>query len=204
MPWTMFDDAFPDHPKLVGLTLEQIGFWVLGVNYANRFLTDGHIPTDALASIHPRTTMRKKQAIAAVLVTKGLWDETPTGWQVHDFHDFQKSAETVRSERAKRAEAGRLGGRRSGQVRRSKAEASASQSVRSKPEATGLNPIPSLPTKELSPVDNQRGTRCRPLPKLICQRCGQDISAIGIFEGPDGPLGCDHQGTEHRPADAPA
>jgi hypothetical protein len=154
MPWTMLDDGFPDHPKLVSLTMEQGYLWVLGINYCNRYLTDGHIPTGALAALHPHTPLTKKKRMAAVLVTAGLWDETPTGWAIHDFHDYQLSAEDVKDRRAKRAEAGRKGGRRSGQIRRSKAEANASSNgeasaqanasptVRSKREPL---PIPSQP-----------------------------------------------------------
>jgi hypothetical protein len=164
MPWTMLDDGFPDHPKLVGLTMEQGYLWVLGINYCNRYLTDGNIPTGALAALHPTTPLARKRKAAQALVNAGLWDETPTGWAIHDFHDYQLSADEVKERRAKRAEAGRKGGRRSGQVRRSKAEANASSNgeanasptVRSKREP---HPIPSQPyvantSSGLSPSDS--------------------------------------------------
>jgi len=62
------------------------------------------------------TWARLKKALAE-LTDRGLWEETASGWLIHDFLDWNPSSAEVSAKRASRAEAGRRGGRRSGEER---------------------------------------------------------------------------------------
>lgn len=117
MPWVKLDDSWYDSPKFAGLGLHDVGLWAVCLSWCARHLTDGHIPTGVVARIIPHVP-----SPGAELVTAGLWDKVPGGWQIHDYLDYQPSADHVRIQRAKRADAGRAGGVASGQTRRSDAQ----------------------------------------------------------------------------------
>ena len=44
MTWIKLDDNAVDHPKVAGLTDKAFRWWVRGMSYASRFLTDGVLP----------------------------------------------------------------------------------------------------------------------------------------------------------------
>lgn len=118
MSWLKVDDQFTDHPKVLALGKDRfagIGLWVIGSCYAARFLTDGYIPATAL----PSGTRR----LAHRLVDVGLWDHAPDGYRIHDYLDYQPNRVDALAVKQARAEAGRIGGKRSGDTRRSKGEA---------------------------------------------------------------------------------
>jgi hypothetical protein len=122
--WAKVDDQFAEHPKVLALGRDRfagMGLWLLGLTYANRFLTDGFIPDAALPA--------GSRKLAARLVEVRLWEHVSGGYRIHDFGDYQPSREEVNSLRAARAEAGRKGGLRSGSTRLSKGEANASASA---------------------------------------------------------------------------
>jgi hypothetical protein len=111
---------------------------VAGICYSNKHALDGFIATYALPAVLP--PLPDAAAQAARLVEVGRWHEVEGGWLIHDIGDYQPSAASTKELSRKRAEAGRLGGKRSGEARRSTGEAKPKQVLRE-----GLNPGPSRP-----------------------------------------------------------
>ncbi len=91
--WTRIDDGAPASPKLLKAGPVASWFWVCGLCYCGRHLTDGFIPEEALPTLG---SVRYAKVEAAVLVKVGLWERVAGGYQVHDFLDFNESrAETL-------------------------------------------------------------------------------------------------------------
>lgn len=96
MPWGRLDDSLYDHPKLDKLgrhRLPCIGLNTLAQSWCNRWLTDGHIPSDRV----PR--LGGTAALADLLVVAGLWERTDDGYRIHDFLDYNDSRDTVLAQR---------------------------------------------------------------------------------------------------------
>lgn len=91
MSWVRLDDGFPDHPKVVNLSVSARWGFVAGLCYCASYLTDGFIPE------------RKAREFAARgvtdLVTAGLWEQVPNGYQVHDYLDYNPSRNDVTEHR---------------------------------------------------------------------------------------------------------
>jgi hypothetical protein len=158
MAWVKLEDDWYDHPKLIDLDLAVVGLWVLGITYCNRYLTDGSISKAALRRFAP--TARLDQV--AVLVDNGLWDRVDGGFQVHDYLDYQPSAALVKEQRKRRQEAGRLGGKRSGEARASangQANASASARTPTRPVPTPIQSLSVTNEEALPSVENAKKAR---------------------------------------------
>jgi hypothetical protein len=108
------------------------GFYVYvrAALYSARNLTNGKVPTEALEFL-----ARDADAIALRLVDLGLWDQVEGGYYIVDFLKTNPTADEVEARRMARAEAGRLGGLRSGESRRSNTEASSKGSADANAEA---------------------------------------------------------------------
>jgi hypothetical protein len=133
--WVKIDDGAPDHPKQLAAGAEACWLWVCGLAYCNRQTKrNGFIPEQKVIALFP---CRNAQKLADRLVEVGLWEAVEGGYLVHDYAEFQPSENL----RAARAAAGRTGGRKSGEVRRTKIEPSTKQ-VASSSEAVALNPDP--------------------------------------------------------------
>ncbi|MBP7594329.1 MAG: hypothetical protein KA755_01620 [Candidatus Microthrix sp.] len=98
MTWVRLEDSFPEHPKILGLSVAAKWLIVEGLCWCNRNLTDGFIAAEAA----PRLGATKK--LAGELVEAGVWELCDGGWMVHDYDEFQPSRERVLADR----EAGRL------------------------------------------------------------------------------------------------
>jgi len=121
--WAKLDDALIDHRKIfeAGAVVGKngrvlaLGFYTLGLLWANKHLTDGFLPI-------PVVKQFGHLAIAKALVHANLWEEVEGGFRIHDFHDHNLKAEEVRTRRLAEHEvkvaAGRRGGLRSAEVRR--------------------------------------------------------------------------------------
>jgi len=105
MAWARVDDGWWAHPKVVGLDLTARGLWVSVLSWSCQHKTD-RVPRQIVAMCGDDGTA------AAQLVAAGLWVTDGDGWAIHDWDEYQ-------SERARKAAAGRIGGQRSGEVRRS-------------------------------------------------------------------------------------
>lgn len=162
MSWVKLDDGFVDHPKIA--KVGAIGAWlqVQALCYCNRNLTDGFVPwgvarsfvargaeyTDAEGRRWSFTVTCGMQGRdldeidwPAVLVEARIWELVPGGYQVHDYKDYQRPKAEVLATRdylnTIRRDAGRRGGVRSGEARRSKREANAKQ-----PTQQNESPVP--------------------------------------------------------------
>lgn len=115
MAWVKVDDGFPDHPKVLVLTLAAQGLWLAGLCYANRHRTDGQLPSAFLRRVGDEAAW----AAAEELVAVGLWHETATGWEIHDYADYQSTKDQIEAVAAKRAAAGKRGGQANAKQTRS-------------------------------------------------------------------------------------
>lgn len=120
MAWARISDDFHDHPKVAELTVDleglaAMGLWTLALSWvrADRRRA-GVVPT----GIAVRLSAGNGKQLASRLVEAELWDEVPGGWRFHDFDHIYTPEDLAQ----KRAEAGRKGGRASGQTRRAKAQ----------------------------------------------------------------------------------
>ena len=147
MAWFRVDDTFPMNVKSLSCSLNAIGLWTLTGAWSCQQLTDGAIPRSIVEAFASRLLEANSDgaSIASELVASGLWDETPGGYQFHDWDDYQYTSKEVEERRVKRAEAGRKGGIKSGQARRSKREASASSNAKQTRSKSEPHPIPSHP-----------------------------------------------------------
>ena len=149
--WFKVDDKLPMNPKAMQCSLSAIGLWTLAGAWSAQQLTDGYVPKQVLQAL------RGSASFASELVDAGLWEETPDGYQFHDWADFQFTASEVKATREKRAESGRKGGQASGRSRREANASSKTKQTRSKNEP---HPIPSHPLlKETTNVVSSSGKK---------------------------------------------
>ncbi len=137
MPWGTIDDRFYDHDKVLAIPVrmrnEAVGLYWRAISYCNAKLTDGVIPEPIVAHLDGTP------AAAAALVTAKLWHRRRGGYVVHDFLDgYNRSRAEVEAGHRKKAEAGRLGGKKSGEARR-KQPASTVEAPASPPVPGRLN-----------------------------------------------------------------
>lgn len=149
MTWFKVDDTLAFHHKTVAAGVSAMGLWVRAGSWSAQTLTDGFVPEHMVPALADGNV-----GLAGSLVEAGLWRRVKGGYQFHEWAERQPSRQSIEDRRAVRAAAGRMGGVRSGQVRRSagsKTEASAS----SKPEASASQvleppsrPDPSRPKED--------------------------------------------------------
>lgn len=120
MAWAKVDDDAPLSRKFFRAGVAAFGLDVAAWCYCNREGTDGYVPSGDLPIVFPGLSLPRAVALAAKLVEVGRWSKDGDGYRIHDFHEYQFSAEQIAESRRKRAESGRLGGLKSGEVRRSK------------------------------------------------------------------------------------
>jgi hypothetical protein len=143
MAWVKLDDSFPEHTKIIAAGGDAAWLHVCALAYANRNLTDGHIPAGVL---HRLSDRRQPARLAARLVDCGMWHVADDGWQIHDFLTYQTSREKVLEQREE------------ARVRMAKARGG-SVDVRPNKQRSSPNPIPSPPDLSLSsssPSDSGR------------------------------------------------
>lgn len=143
MTWARLEDNMPEHPKIAALSDGAFRLHIRAICYAARYGTDGEISAAAFRILGGRAKY------ASELVEGAVWDTTSRGgWSVHDFLEYNPSRREVEERRETRGASGRLGGQRSGEVRRQKAEANASPQSKQMLEAKS-NPVPSRPVPSL-------------------------------------------------------
>lgn len=114
--WVRVDDSFYDHPKFGEAGPVGIALWITGLAWSNRNLTDGFIPRHRVnlllswEGVAWRMWMGdlfgggedvEAELVAKHLVEVGLWEETDSGYQIHDYLEYQPSAEQVNERRQK-------------------------------------------------------------------------------------------------------
>lgn len=121
MTWFKVDDTLAFHRKVVAAGVSAMGLWVRAGSWCAQTLTDGFVPEHMVPALADGDV-----GLAGRLVEAGLWRRVKGGYTFHEWAERQPSRQSVEDRRAVRAAAGRIGGVRSGQVRRAK---------QSKPEA---------------------------------------------------------------------
>lgn len=111
MAWGRLDGDAPNHPKFIQAGPLAFGVFFAGVCYANKYRTDGFIPTKALFTILPGLRHRACVAESVKLVEAGLWEVRDGGWQIHDFLKYNLSAADQREQERVNYERGVAGGR---------------------------------------------------------------------------------------------
>ncbi len=132
MVWFIVDDGFSEHPKTLAMSrtarLAAIGLWTMSGIWSSRQLTDGRLSSALVIEKGGR------RAQIQVLVASGLWHDADShcshgphhcpgvpdrdGLVFHDWFDWQRSRERILTDRRRKADAGRAGGKASGQARR--------------------------------------------------------------------------------------
>lgn len=94
--WIKLHNNFFRNPKVLAAGEDAALLYIQGLVYCSDSLTDGSIPTAALRTL---TSKKDARTLARVLVREGLWIETASGWQVHDYLKVQRSREQVEASR---------------------------------------------------------------------------------------------------------
>ena len=201
MPWAKFDDRYPWHRKVRGLSDAAFRMDVSAVCWCSENLTDGVIEAEFLTLV---SDVRNPRKVAAELVRSGRWHDDdhdcgacpalPTGAHiVHDYLDYNPTREKVEKDREQRRKAGERGGVASGRAR-SKDEATRFDSAKrvvkqngSKTEATAA----SSPT-------NPR-TRTPSLTQTTSVQGGSHVSSGSADEPPLYPDRCSKHGNTYEP-----
>lgn len=169
MPWVRFDDQFPIHRKVKGLTDAEFRLHTEAIFWCARNLTDGYVARDELRDV---SGISKPERHLTALVSRGLWLETDGGWIIHDYLTYQPSRSKVLHTREQRAAAGSKGGVRSGQTRRGD-KPPAKQGHRSKHEA--------------KPKQVASGSLEHPAPLLLKKGGGSAPASPGDARSPQPP-----------------
>lgn len=129
-----FDDQFPLHRKVSGLTDAAFRLHMEAIFWSRRHTTDGFVAQEDLVTVG---RFRRPEGLAAELVGRGCWHRTGAGhvdcdeclgrhngalsldgWVIHGFADWQDTRAKVAEVKEARARAGRAGGIKSGESRR--------------------------------------------------------------------------------------
>lgn len=115
MSWARIDDNMPDHPKVVegGAAAELVAY--RAICYANRYRTDGFVPSGALPTLIARLDGLLErippeliaERMADRLVAVGLWHKKRGGFLIHDYLDYNFSKAEIEAEKARNREAGK-------------------------------------------------------------------------------------------------
>ena len=92
--WARIDLTYLTNPKLRGLPPEVVLLHLASILHCAEHLTDGQIAYRSLTDLAQIAYIDKKWARrrASLLVDRGLWIETETGWQLHDFEAMNPQA----------------------------------------------------------------------------------------------------------------
>jgi len=165
LTWAKLDDGFPAHRKVRGLSDAAFRLHVTALCDCAAHLTDGAITAPAARTLPGAPQGRRLTRAINELVEAGLWDVAGDGWRLHDYLDWNPAAAPTLERRAQRAAAGRVGGQRSGEVRRARQLASAEATqARSKREATCFEETEANGKQVLHRTGSKREAKTNPVP----------------------------------------
>lgn len=184
MAWFKVDDKFHSHEKLIGVSLEALGLWVVCGSWSADHQRDGFVPTKYVLTLD-------RDGAASELVDAGLWRDVDGGYLFHDWQDFQPTKQDSEERRERtsqaRAEAGRKGGQRSGEVRRAKQNEAKTKQNEANVEAKKVDeakrspvpsrPVPTRPLDDDSPVIEVTTDRAR---EILTDKEKTLLAQIGI------------------------
>lgn len=105
MSWLRIDDGFPEHEKMLALSVGAKWLHVVALCQCASNLTDGHIDPVRLKVICAIAAVSRPRSCIAQLVGAGLWIECGGGGHdVKDYLEYNPSGETVKKEQAKARE----------------------------------------------------------------------------------------------------
>jgi len=108
MTWAKIDDRANENEKQMAAGAEASWLWVCGLMYCNRQpKKTGRIPKPMVGMLFPKLGQKH----ARKLVQVGLWRDDGDAYVVHNYAKWNDIS-------TKRADAGRKGGKRSGETRR--------------------------------------------------------------------------------------
>jgi len=179
--WFKIDDSFYDHPKVFDAPDCAVALWTRAGTWSARNLTEGFVPAGMPARLcgDPDTAVRE-------LVRRGLWIKASGGYRFHDWHRYEPSKDAVEDLRAKRAAAGRRGG----QAKAAKQNASNSQASANgvgKQNATPTRPFPSNEGKGERAPASLGAARAPDTPRCLrhvgelahnCRMCASETKAV--------------------------
>lgn len=100
MTWIKTDDQMVDHPKYEAVSAEAFKWAHRGLSYANRYLTDGHLPVSFTAKV-PEPILIELTTVAPGQKNPIWHRNADRTVEIHDFHDYQPSRKEVEKERRK-------------------------------------------------------------------------------------------------------
>jgi hypothetical protein len=150
MTWVRLDDTFPEREDMLRAGALGLAMHVAATCYCNRNLTNGVILRSAVRRL---LDVDDPEAIAASLVHVGTWLATDDGYRLLDYFPNQPSAETVRQLSATRADAGRKGGKASGQTRRAQSKQPSSTNGQANPRQVASSMVETNAKPGPSPRD---------------------------------------------------
>jgi hypothetical protein len=129
MAWVRIDDHFDEHPKMQRVGPLGWGYWLAGLAYCNRNLTDGFIPWNKARTLCSFEVAEDDGAVweisrvsgmagedmsadwlIGLLIGAGLWETVRSekgrieGYRIHDYQEYQPSKAQIEAERASNAE----------------------------------------------------------------------------------------------------
>ena len=105
MSWVRLDDGFPGHRKVLPLSDAAFRLHVAALCHCNQQGNDGHMDRAALRVLSGYLAHPQKAAAASKeLEDSGLWEQTKTGWRIHDFLVYQQSADQKKASNQRAAE----------------------------------------------------------------------------------------------------
>jgi hypothetical protein len=117
MSWFRLDDEMPWHPKIALAGGDAAWLWVCAGCYSAKHELNGRVPKSIMGQL---TDRKQPNRLCGRLVAAGLLEDAGDYFVVHDYLDFNPSADEVAARRRARSKAGKVGGKRSGESRRSK------------------------------------------------------------------------------------
>jgi hypothetical protein len=87
--WIKIHIEFLDNPKVMTLNLALRGVWFTALGVAERYDHDGLLPPADRFSLMAHTDDETAEKAYAALAKKGLLDETPEGYRIHDWQEWQ-------------------------------------------------------------------------------------------------------------------
>lgn len=108
LPWVRLDSSIASHDKILAVLADRsphkwqaVSSYMFALGWSGEHGTDGRIPTSALPFIHGTNTT------ARLLVKHGLWEETDTGYRIHNYAERQELKIVSESKRVAAATASR-------------------------------------------------------------------------------------------------
>ena len=106
-PWANFDDCYPDHPKVIGLSDGAFRLHTSGIIYCSRYKTDGLIPKQQVSKLVPN--YRAAHLKELTRGPKPLWTTDGTHYYIHDYLQWNRSKAEVEANKATKSAAGKKG-----------------------------------------------------------------------------------------------